>query len=65
MLTEFEKSYKTALLKLTDDIDEIYMTYVCLQNDKARQKVIDGINDGYISSMDDVGEIIIEMCPKV
>ena len=40
-LTEFEKSYKNTLLKLTDDIDEIYSTYVCLQTDKIRQKVIE------------------------
>ena len=60
-LTEFEKSYKSALLKLTDDIDEIYSTYVCLQTDKIRQKVIDGINNGYISSLEEIDDIILEM----
>ena len=65
MLTEFEKSYKAALLKLTGDVDEIYSIYICLQTDEARKKVIDGINNGSISSIDEIDEIIIEMCPKI
>lgn len=60
-LTDFEKSYKNTLLKLTDDIDEIYSTYVCLQTDKIRQKVIDGINNDSISSLDDIDDIILEI----
>jgi len=60
-LTNFEKTYKTALLKLTDDIDEIYSTYVCLQTDEARKKVIDGINDGSISAIDDVDNVIVNL----
>ena len=29
------------------------------------KKVIDEINDGSISSIDEIDEIIIEMCPKL
>ena len=63
MLTQFEQLFKDTLLTLTDDIDEIYAEYLFAKTDSVRQKIIDGIKNGSIKNMDDVGEITIKMSP--
>jgi len=62
-LTEFEQLFKNALLTITDDIDDIYAEYLFARTDEVRQQIIDGINDGSITSMDDVDEITVKMSP--
>lgn len=62
-LTEFEQKFKKALLSITDDIDEIYAEYLFARTDEVRQQIIDGINNGSITSIDDVDEITDKMSP--
>lgn len=57
------KPFETALLKITDDIDDIYAEYLFARTDEVRQEIIDGIENGTITSMDDVDEITDKMSP--
>ena len=62
-LTEFEQLFKNSMLKITDDIDDIYAEYLFARTDKVRQEIIDGINDGSITTIDEVDEITDKMSP--
>ena len=62
-LTEFEQLFKNTMLKITDDIDEIYAEYLFARTDNIRQQIIDGINNGSITSIDDVDDITDKMSP--
>ena len=62
-LTEFEQLFKKMMLKITDDIDEIYAEYLFARTDEVRQEIIDGINNGTITSIDDVDDITDRMSP--
>lgn len=59
-LTEFQKEFRTALLKITDNIEFIYANYLMADKDEIRQEIIDGINNGTISTKDDVRKITIK-----
>ena len=50
-------------MTITDDIDEIYAEYLFARTDEVRQQIIDGINDGSITSIDDVDDITDKMSP--
>jgi len=62
-LTEFEQKFKNAMLNITDDINDIYAEYLFARKDEVRQEIIDGINNGTITTMDDVNEITDKMSP--
>ena len=62
-LTEFQQTFKNTLLRITDDIDEIYTEYQFARTDEVRQEIIDGINNGAIKTIDDVDEITDKMSP--
>lgn len=59
-LTEFQKEFRTALLKITDDIKFIYANYLLADNDIVRQEIIDGIYNNKIITKDDVRRITIK-----
>ena len=43
--------------------DEIYAEYLFARTDEVRQEIIDGINNGTITSIDDVDDITDKMSP--
>lgn len=57
------KPFEDALLNITDDKDEIKAEYIFARTDEIRQKIISGIKDGSITSVDDVDEITDTMSP--
>lgn len=59
-LTEFQKEFRTALLKITDNIEFIYANFLMADKDEIRQEIIDGINNGTITTKDDVRKITIK-----
>lgn len=62
-LTEFQQEFKTSLLNITDNIDFIYAHYLAARKDEVRQKIIDGINNGTITSKNDIRAITIQQAP--
>jgi hypothetical protein len=62
-LTKFEQLFKNTLLKITDNIDEIYAQYLCARTDNIRQKIIDLVRNGKIKNMDEVAEITFKLSP--
>ena len=63
-LTEFQQEFRTALLKITDNIDFIYAHYLASRKDEVRQEIIDGINNGSITTKNDVRAITVKMSPS-
>lgn len=59
-LTEFQKEFRTALLKISDDMKFIYANYLLADKDDVRQQIIVGINNGSITTKDDVRRITIK-----
>ena len=59
-LTEFQQEFRTALLKISDDIKFIYANYLMADKDEIRQEIIDGINNGTITTKSDVRKITIK-----
>lgn len=57
------KPFEDALLNITNDKDEIKAEYIFARTDEIRQKIISGIKDGSITSIDDVDEITDTMSP--
>ena len=57
------KPFEDAMKKITDDDDEIKAEYLFARTKEVRQQIIDGINDGSISSIDDVDDITDKMSP--
>lgn len=55
------KPFEDALLDITNDKDEIKAEYLFARTDEVRQEIIDGIKNGSIKTMDDVGDITIKM----
>ena len=62
-LNEFQKLFKETLLKITDDVDDIYAEYLAARKDEVRQEIIDKINSGEITLMEDVMKITEKMSP--
>lgn len=59
-LTEFQQEFRTTLLKISDDIKFIYANYLMADKDEIRQEIIDGINNGTITTESDVSKITIK-----
>lgn len=57
------KPFEDALLNITDDKDEIKAEYLFARTDEVRQKIINGIAEGTIKTIDDIDEITDKMSP--
>lgn len=57
------KPFEDAMKKIIDDDEEIKAEYLFARTDEVRQEIIDGINNGTITSIDDVDDITDKMSP--
>lgn len=62
-LTEFQQEFKDTLLKITDDKQSIYAEYLAANNDKHRQIIIDKINSGEYTHINDVSNYTKKLSP--
>ena len=62
-LTDFQQAFKDTLLKITDDKQSIYAEYLAADNDNQRQLIIDKINSGEFTHINDVSNYTKKLSP--